>query len=270
MKRTLIALAIGVAPLMGCITAWEEDDHHHYVDRTPPAPPVGVVSTTADHAVLLEWIPNREADLAGYRIYESDEPHGPYVRIAYTSDAEIWIEGLDNGRTVYFSVSAVDVHGNESELNEAIIYDTPRPEGFGLRLYEADGPNQSLSAFDFSREERVHWTSARADVFYDWSGGVPYLVVPDYATDIQDAGFLHFDDVTWAPESGWSPSGVVEAIEGHVYVVWTRDDHYAKVRIVDITSNSILVDWGYQVDGGNPELRQGSGGRRPRLTGGAR
>ena len=120
------------------------------------------------------------------------------------------------------------MHGNESDLNDEIIYDTPRPEGFGLVLREADGNDPDRSAFDFSHQARTHWDDPDADVFYDWANGVPYLAVPDFATDIQDAGFAGFDDVTWAPSSGWSPSGFVEAIPGHVYIIWTRDDHYAK------------------------------------------
>jgi hypothetical protein len=44
-------------------------------------------------------------------------------------------------------------------------------------------------------------------------------------------------------------------VEGHVYVVWTWDDHYAKVRVVSISPNSVVLDWAYQVDRGNPELR---------------
>ncbi|NNF05795.1 MAG: hypothetical protein HKN21_03455, partial [Candidatus Eisenbacteria bacterium] len=37
--------------------------------------------------------------------------------------------------------------------------------------------------------------------------------------------------------------------------VWTRDNHFAKVRITDMSSNRIEFDWAYQVDNGNPELK---------------
>jgi hypothetical protein len=48
---------------------------------------------------------------------------------------------------------------------------------------------------------------------------------------------------------------------GHCYVVWTRDDHYAKFRVTDIqpaaggVPDRVVFDWAYQVDPGNRELR---------------
>jgi hypothetical protein len=173
--------------------------------------------------------------------------------------------GLQNGETYYYGVSAVDEDGNESELNSEVIYDTPRPAGFGLLLNEADGSESATSAFDFSAERRVPWNAESADIYFDWITDTPYLAVPDFGTDIQDAGYASFDAVGWAPTEGWAPSGIAEAIEGHVYVVWTRDDHYAKVRVVSVDSGTIELDWGYQTEGGNRELRKAGVGRlRPR------
>lgn len=257
----LLLASFVLAGLTGCIT--DPDYHHH--DVRAPHPPVGVTSTTADEKVYLTWRPNPERDLDGYRVYVSHHPHGPYELCGFTREISYVHRHLRNGETYYYGVSAIDVHGNESDLNDEIIYDTPRPEGFGLVLWEADGDLPERSAFDFSREARVHWDDPRADVFYDRAGGTPFLVVPDYATDIQDAGYAGFDDVTWAPGDGWSPSGFVEAIPGHVYVIWTRDNHYAKVRVIHVDALSIDLDWGYQVDTGNPELRRaGAGVARPR------
>jgi hypothetical protein len=223
-----------------------------------------VTSVTADEAVHLLWHPNQESDLAGYRVYVSRDPDGPYERTGTTTRAEFWHRDLENGTTYYYGVSAFDGDGNESDLNREIVYDTPRPEGFGLVLYEADGELSDLSGFDFSREERLPWSSSRTDVYLDWVDDVGYLAVPDFATDIQDAGFADFDEITWAPEDGWSPSGFVEAIAGHVYVVWTRDNNYAKLRVTEVDAESVEVDWAYQTDRGNPELRHVATGPRPR------
>lgn len=263
-RRLLVLAPLALAALAGCITE-PDHDHHHNQDFRAPHPPVGVTSITADEAVYLSWLPNQESDLDGYRVYVSDDPYGPYELCGFTREAEYVHRHLHNGATYYYGVSAIDVHGNESDLNDEIIYDTPRPEGFGLVLWEADGDRPERSAFDFSRQARVHWDDPGADVFYDWASGTPFLAVPDYATDIQDAGFAGFDDITWAPDEGWSPSGFVEAIPGHVYVIWTRDNHYAKVRVIDVDGLSIEVDWAYQVDQGNPELRKAGVHRaRPR------
>lgn len=264
--RRFLARSAAVLPfvlLAGCVT----DDDHCCDDGYAPHPPVGVTSITGDRAVLLRWIENQEADLEGYRVYVSRDARGPYDRVGFTRDADFVHEGLSNGVTYYYGVSAVDEWGNESDLNDTIIYDTPRPEGFDLRLFEADGVDADLSGYDFSRERRESWDDDATDVYFDWVGDTPFLAVPDYATDIQDAGYVGFDDVTWAPDGGWSPSGIVEAIPGHLYVIWTRDDHYAKVRVVAVDDDSIELDWAYQSDRGNPELRKaGHGARRPRVT----
>jgi hypothetical protein len=260
--RTLAVSLMALAPLVlgGCVT----DDDCCNDDRAP-LPPVGVTSITGDRAVLLRWIENQEPDLEGYRIYVSLNARGPYERVGFSRDNEYLHDDLSNGTTYYYGVSALDEYGNESDLNDTIIFDTPRPEGFDLRLYEADGDDADLSGYDFSRERREPWDDLATDVYYDWVGDTPFLAVPDYATDIQDAGYVGFDDVTWAPDGGWSPSGIVEAIPGHLYVIWTRDDHFAKVRVVAVDEDTIELDWAYQSDRGNPELRKaGAGVSRPR------
>jgi len=263
-------LSLGAALASGCITHshdHDDDDDCCGDDGLAPLPPVGVTSTTGDRRVDLDWIENQEEDLDGYRIYYAREPHGSYDYLGSSGVAHFTHAGLSNGETYYYGVTSVDIHGNESDLNDEIVYDTPRPAGFGLVLGEADGPDAAISAFDFSAERRVHWDSESADVYFDWIGEVPYLAVPDLATDIQDAGFARFDAVGWAPESGWSPSGIVEAIEGHVYVVWTRDDHYAKIRVASVDAGEVELDWAYQSDRGNPELRKAGGNeRRPRAS----
>ena len=96
-------------------------------------------------------------------------------------------------------------------------------------------------------------------------------------TDIQDAGYIGLEDVDWAPEEGWALTGEVPLIEGHSYVVWTWDDHYAAFRVASISPERVLVEWAYQTDEGNPELllpgiagtavKEADGGRREHQKG---
>jgi hypothetical protein len=265
MRHTAYAIGAVLVLACGCIVDSDDDDCCPRDDGRAPHSPVGVTSTTADHAVYLDWYPNQETDLDGYRVYVSPEPHGPYEILAFTRDPSYVHQRLRNGITYYYAVSAIDIYGWESDLNDEIVFDTPRPEGFGLILYEADGDDADRSGYDFSRYRRLHWEASGTDLFYDRFEGAGYLAVPDFATDIQDAGFADFDDVTWAPDGGWTETGYVEAIPGHVYVVWTRDNHFAKVRVVATHPDWIKLDWAYQVDKGNPELiRPGAGAARPR------
>ena len=67
----------------------------------------------------LVWAPVSEADLAGYNVYRHEEGtspvklNGELVRAPAYRD-----EGVTSGRKYFYSVSAVDVHGNESGRSE--------------------------------------------------------------------------------------------------------------------------------------------------------
>jgi hypothetical protein len=64
-----------------------------------------------------------------------------------------------------------------------------------------------------------------------------------------------FDDISYSPTDGWSSVGWSEIILGHTYIIWTSDNHFAKLRVTGIAAPySVRFDWGYQVDPGNPEL----------------
>jgi hypothetical protein len=248
----------------------------------PPAAPQGLFSVTGDREVTLVWLANTEADVVGYRIYEG--PCGgldcEYTRIAAipvpvgAEYVEYVVTGLTNGRTRFFAVAAVNRAGAESDLSYGDVFDTPRPAGTGLALnnYLIHDTN---TGYDFSAFARTDAIAPPADVFFGYYEDTTGLIhqqifVPDYSTDIQDAGLVtSLDGVDFAPESGWSPSGTVEAIVGHAYVVWTRDNHFAKFLVTAVGPTRITLDWAYQVDAGNCELKakpateEGAVQRRP-------
>lgn len=250
----------------------------------PPSAPRGLFSVTGDREVTLVWLANTEADVVGYRIYEG--PCGgadcEYTRIAAipapagADYVEYAVTGLTNGETRFFAVAAVNRAGVESDLSYDDVFDTPRPAGTDLvlRNFLVYGTNVG---YDFSAFARTNSADPPTDVFFgfyeDTTGFIhQQIFVPDYSTDIQDAGYVSsLDAVDFAPdsESGWSPSGTVEAIVGHAYVVWTRDDHFAKFRITAVGSTEVVLDWAYQLDPGNRELKakpaveEGAGQRRP-------
>ena len=248
----------------------------------PPAAPRGLFSVTGDHEVTLVWLANTEADLAGYRIYQSPcgEPDCLYTRIAVlpapagAQYVEYVVTGLTNGETRFFAVAAVNRAGAESDLTYDNVFDTPRPAGTGLVLnnYLVYGTN---IGYDFSAFARTTTIGPPADIFFgyyeDTTGFIhQQIFVPDSSTDIQDAGYASsLDAVDFAPESGWSPSGTVEAVAGHAYVVWTRDNHFAKFRVTAVGPTQVTLDWAYQIDPGNRELRakpateEGVAQRRP-------
>lgn len=271
MRAIGILLLMAAAVLTGC-----NDDTTAPRDLTPPAAPRGLFTVTGDQAVDLYWYANTEPDVAGYRIYEAPCAEGsgcPYDHVASTTATSFTLGGLTNGVTRYFAVAAYDYAGNESPLSYETIFDTPRPEGVGASLVSYTAL-PAAAGWDFSAPGARAFDDPATDMFYGANGTSLQMFVPDYQTDIQDAGYAGtLDAVDFAPSGGWSPTGTVELIQGHCYVVWTRDNNYAKFRVTSITAQQlgppiVGFDWAYQVAPGNRELRARparteGGGRRP-------
>ncbi|MBN1448907.1 MAG: hypothetical protein JXA28_13340 [Bacteroidetes bacterium] len=255
--RSFFLLLLPLIFLTGC---HDDCENVVYIDDYPPLPPVGIVSVSLDNAVEIQWIENQEPDLAGYNVYVSDRYNGTYDFIGTTRTATFLDRGAVNGMTNYYAVTAFDVHGNESDLSRDVAYDTPRPEGRGVVLIDRF-LNAGRSGYDFSEYAIVHFDTDFTDVFFETTEtGIPFLVVWD-DSEIQDMGYTAgIDDISSAPADGWNPTGDALAVRGHTYVIRTFDNHYAKIRIVDVTASSVVFDWAYQVAQGNPELVVGRGG----------
>jgi hypothetical protein len=258
MKKAFMTLVMILVVLaaVGC-----EREVIKYAD-VQPAVPQGVYSITADEAIYIYWLPVQDDDLDFYRIYWSNEADGVYELIG-TSDNEEYVDNdVENGVTYYYAVSAVDLAGHESDLSYETVFDTPRPENYNQDLYDfVYFPNSS--GFDLSIGSVVPYNSVAADVYIDFDVTLEafFINVTDIETDIQDMGYTeNFDEIGYAPSDGWSYVGWVEVIVGHTYIVWTRDDHFAKIRVTDADYTNfefITFDWAYQtatVDPGRMEL----------------
>uniref|UniRef100_A0A7C4XJA2 Fibronectin type-III domain-containing protein n=1 Tax=candidate division WOR-3 bacterium TaxID=2052148 RepID=A0A7C4XJA2_UNCW3 len=225
-------------------------------DTEPPAVPRGLTSITGDESVMLTWYQNTEPDLAGYRIYRGPAPEGPYILIGETNLDYFLDYGLANGYTYYYAISAFDIHNNESELSYETVFDTPRPEGYNEKLFDySEYPD--FSGWDFSSYKVVPYNYPHCDFYfgYDNQFGSSFLYIQNPGGLIQDMGYTSsFDEIGYAPTDGWSTSGMAEAINGHTYVIWTWDNHFAKIRITSVNSSYVVFDWAYQIDPGNPEL----------------
>ena len=97
------------------------------VDETAPeAPSDCVVSNETDEEIALTWSVGSEPDLAGYNLYRSPNSFSdlqsaqrlngnPLTASGYVDD------GLTNGETYYYRLTAVDGAGNESAVSAEVV-----------------------------------------------------------------------------------------------------------------------------------------------------
>ncbi len=230
------------------------NDPYNRVDNTPPAVPTGITVLNGDNRVDLSWNNNYERDLAGYNVYYADSYDGKYTLIGSTSENYFVDYDASNGITTYYAVTAYDYNGNESELSYDVIYATPRPEGFDQSIFDYRR-FPDLAGYTFNDYSVVPYDDQTADFFFENYQGTYYLDVWD-DTDIQDMGVTQdIWDIAYAPDGGWSTTKDEIAKVGHTYVIWTWDNHYAKVRISSITSTRIVFDWSFQLVKGETMLK---------------
>ncbi len=104
-------------------------------DTFPPAPPQGIVAAVLPGTppgsliVDLSWSINLETDLAGYRLYRSEQESTPGQLLtpellptpAYRDNT------VSSGKRYWYMVTAVDRAGNESASSAAIAVDATQP-----------------------------------------------------------------------------------------------------------------------------------------------
>ncbi len=75
--------------------------------------PAGVIEA-ATNSATLQWSPNPESDLAGYRVYHGITPgqYGGSLSVGNTTSYQF--VNLEGNKTHYFTVTAYDTSGNES------------------------------------------------------------------------------------------------------------------------------------------------------------
>lgn len=100
-------------------------------DSFPPAVPTGLQAVYSgleqQRFIDLTWAPNTESDLAGYNVYRHlggsppEKINPELVKTPSFRDANV-----SPGNTLYYSVSAVDLRGNESGRSEEAHETVPR------------------------------------------------------------------------------------------------------------------------------------------------
>jgi chitinase len=113
---------------------------------------LGVLTLSAAYAasVDLEWDPNTEPELAGYKVYWGTS-NGNYT---YSKDVGITpactVTGLDEGKTYYFAATAYDGSNNESGYSNQISFTVPYSDsdGDGVPDYQDAFPSNPAETAD--------------------------------------------------------------------------------------------------------------------------
>lgn len=101
-------------------------------DIFPPAPPVGLQAVYSGNPqqnfIDLTWAPNTEGDLAGYNVYRREEGrqfvrlNSDLVKTPVFRDSDV-----TPGKQYFYTISAVDLRGNESGKSEETHESVPQP-----------------------------------------------------------------------------------------------------------------------------------------------
>ena len=185
---------------------------------------------------------------------------------------------VENGFQYEYAVAAVNAAGVESALSYEFVVDAPLPMSpyfngsyIPVTLQDGNGAQVSQSGFDFAKaasnqsninEGRVDPTTTAADIAVSFENGIPYVTANPSRAVIQDFGVftdgsqLVFEGVSWAPADGYSQTGKLELVPGHIYVLelGVPELHYAKFGVSGIYAASVDIIWAYQTIAGLPEL----------------
>jgi len=246
------------------------------------APPLGLNSVTGDNAVTLMWeASNYDEGRQGFQVYQAsgsesgipqDIPAAfgtlaveEFQTASEAGSFSVVVGNLTNGVTYSFLVVAYKDDGSTVSRPSNIVTDTPRRESAGIiTLINGTGNARYLDVG--ANPMTASTSSTGADILaqsFNAGAGDRAGMVGQNGARVQDLGFVSdWDEIDAAPQgSGSYPntSYSVEVLPGHVYAVFTGDNHYAKVWIVSLNTSNFgyAVRVAYQPQGGNTELQPG-------------
>ena len=106
------------------------------IDAKPPAATANLASESLNQKVNIRWLPNKEADLAGYQIWTSTSPLSGYTLIKTSEKNDVYLENLNNFNRFYIKIRAMDRADNKGPFGMAVeavslpkqgLYSLPRP-----------------------------------------------------------------------------------------------------------------------------------------------
>jgi len=102
----------------GNATEWVDVLGPVTIDTTPPDTPKGLSVIGRDRIVDLKWSKNVDKDIGKYKIYRSITPLTGYREVGSTELTTFQDKNLENEKSYYYKVAALDLAGNESKLSD--------------------------------------------------------------------------------------------------------------------------------------------------------
>jgi hypothetical protein len=285
MKIDRMIVAIGTLAMLGSSC----EDQITTLAPEKLAPPLGLKSVTGDGSVRLSWqASNYGEGRQGFRVYQASgdqttqaAPEMIPAAFGTTHVVELLnssqsagtfqanVTGLTNGTTYSFLVVAFKDDGGEVSRPSNIVKDTPRRESPAtIELINGDGNPRFLDVA--GNPPAASTIDAGADILcrsFNAGAGDRHGIEGRNGARVQDLGFVSsWDEIDKAPTGlGSYPDAdfSVQVLEGHVYAVFTGDNHYAKIYIVSINGNNFgyVCRVAFQPQTGNNELKPGAPAR---------
>ncbi len=100
------------------------------VDSFPPLAPQGLAGSIDSLGVVsINWLPNTESDLEGYRVFISNHPDHEFILRTPSAFPDTVFSDVINihtlTRNVFYKVAAIDVRQNQSPLSEVLVLERP-------------------------------------------------------------------------------------------------------------------------------------------------
>jgi hypothetical protein len=249
------------------------------------APPLGLSSVTGTGAVTLQWqASNYGENREGFQVYQAAGSQAstpgntipaafgttPVATLTTSQDAGSFsktVTGLVDGTTYSFLVVAFKDGGNTLSRPSDVVSDTPRRESPTLDLTNVAGNERFLTMYTDPPAASI--SSTGAEILcqsFNAGAGDRSGMVGQAGARIQDLGYASsWDEIDKVPlGAGSYPDAThsVEVLAGHVYAVFTGDNHYGKIWVSSLhtTDFGFTCRVAYQPQAGSTELKPGTPG----------
>ena len=202
--------------------------------RLVPFAPTGIIATPISSGVKIDWLPNGELDLAGYRLYRriNESPTYDSLNTTLLTDTTFSDYPLSGAHRYYYALRAFDLAGNYSEYSiEAYGRPVTLDQGILVVDETINGTNPADSLQDafynyimanYIHSEYEYGSPTEAPVLADF---VPYSSIlwhgDDYTQQYADE---HIDDFIQYLEAGgniwfvgWRPTTNLEGIVAYPF-----------------------------------------------------